>query len=324
MYTYKELFIDKIYGELIESRKNNDHPEILKISINLTDYCNYNCNYCIADVPNKINKQNIKKEYIKFFFDYIKRKHISDIKFRVNLLGGEPTLYKDIDFVIDSILYNYPDTILKLVTNGSASIDYYEKMINKYNIRLNISYHPEFADDEHFIDILQMLNKNSYNNYEILILLDYDYYDKIISFVNKLNNYEYNIGVNYIVLAGIDYNNTKFSIFNDLISSKNNIYGLELYRLTFEKKVINLSYKDISSFNSNNINIFKGMKCYINHWTIYNNKIKLLCSKSEYKLLPNDINKFLQEYNDNKNGIICDINKCDCDCLIGPHKIKNE
>ena len=47
MYTYEDLFINKIFGELLDCKSNND--SLLKISINLTDYCNYICNYCICN-----------------------------------------------------------------------------------------------------------------------------------------------------------------------------------------------------------------------------------------------------------------------------------
>ena len=318
MYTYEDLFINKIFGELLDCKSNND--SLLKISINLTDYCNYMCNYCIVDAPNKINKQTIKKEFLNIFFKYMK-KHLPELKFRVNLLGGEPTLYKDLNYVIDSIINNYPNICIMLLTNGSQSVYYYQKLVEDYKIHLDISYHPEFADDNHFISIIDMLKDNY--NYQINILLDYDYYDKIIKFIDKLNNKYDQINLYYSVLANIDYNNTKFNIFNDLLNKQIN-NTIKLYTLKFEKREIILSYKDISSFNSNNRNIFKYMKCDIfnRQWIINSNStISTRCSKKTYRLLPNDINKFLCEY-ENNNGILCNYDICNCDCMIEPHKHK--
>lgn len=324
MYTYKELFVDKIYGELMEFKKldDTDIDDVLKINISLTNRCNQQCSYCIADTPNDINKYDIKKEYIKYFFYHMKKNNILD-KFRVNLLGGEPTLYKDINYILDSVLNNYPNTKTKLITNGTATTDYYENIMNNYHSRLDISYHPKFANDNHFIDLIDMFKKNNYDNYRIYILLEYDYYNKIINFINMLANTYESCNTSYILLAGVDYNNTKYKIFNDLIN-KNNILNIELYRLTFKNKEILLHYKDISFFNVNN-NIFKGMKCTIfnNQWYIWDNNIKSMCNISKtYSLLPNGINDFILDYNNYKTGILCDRDKCDCDCLIEGYKYK--
>lgn len=320
MYTYKELFVDKIFGELI-SHKIINYDELLKISIMLTNRCNYSCNYCISNIPNTKDKYDIKKEYLNLFFKHLKKSKF-DKKFRVNFLGGEPTLYKDIYYVIDSILNNYSETILKILTNGSASVDYYNSLTNKYNIKLDISYHPQYANDQHFIDIIKMMKEKNNNNYLIDILLVYEYYDKIEAFVNRLNTEIDNCNIFYVLLANVDYVNTKYNIFNKFIYSNSNLNS-ERYILTFEKKELILSLCDVSSFNSNGRNIFKGMQCdiYNNQWNIINNCITTICSNNKpYILLPNGINKFIDDYNKYSNGITCIKDYCNCDCMINTYK----
>jgi len=324
MINYEDLFINKIYGNLLSHQRVND-DNLLKINISITNDCNQKCEYCIANTPNIKNKYYINKEYIKFLFKYLKKNNF-DRKFRINLLGGEPTLHTELNDIIDSIKYNYSNNIIKLFTNGSQSIDYYKNMIHKYNnLTFDISYHPKFANTNKYIDIINMFKNNNPNNiyYIINIVLVYEYYDKILDFINKANDINGNI--KFILLFGVDYVNTKYNIFNDIINNmKNNSEFLE-YKLTFENKEIILPYKDIAYY-STFTNIFKNMKCniYDTLWSIYNNEIMSLCNtKKSYKLLPNEIKLFINDYYNYRNGVECQLNTCNMDCLIDVYKHKN-
>ena len=267
MINYEDLFINKIYGNLLSHQRVND-DNLLKINIAITNDCNQKCEYCIANTPNIKNKYYINKEYIKFLFKYLKINNF-DRKFRINLLGGEPTLHTELNDIIDSIKYNYSNNIIKLFTNGSQSIDYYKNMINKYNnLTFYISYHPEFANTNKYIDILNMFKNNNPNNiyYVINILLVYEYYDKILDFINKANDINGNI--NFILLFGVDYVNTKYNIFNDIINNmKNNSEFLE-YKLTFDSALVVSSdswnaFSKLSELEKENAGIFKNSESII-------------------------------------------------------------
>jgi len=325
MYSYEDLFINKIYGNLLSCKRIND-DNLLKINIAITNNCNQNCEYCVANVPNIKHKYFIEKEYIKFLFSYLHKINFNR-NFRVNILGGEPTLHKDLNYIIECISNSYPNNMIKIFTNGSQSINYYESLINKYkNIKIDMSFHPKYSNIDKYIDMIYMFKNNNPNNiyYIINILLVYEYYDKIVEFISRANNINGNIY--FILLFGVDYVNTKYNIFKDIIHNVKNENESLNYKLVFETKELIIPYEDIAYYNSNNINIFKNMKCHIydNQWIISNNYISSLCNTKKYcNLLPNGIKSFINDYNNYKNGIVCNLDSCIVDCLIDVYKHKN-
>lgn len=318
MYTYENLFVNKIYDELLRF-ENNDPDTRLKINIVLTNDCNQKCSYCVAK-SNKVKKEDvyyIDKKYIIMLFKYLKYINFNR-DFRVNLLGGEPTMHPELENIISIISNIYPDKTIKFFTNGSQSIDYYKNLISKYKLYSYISYHPKFADTNHYIDIINAFRNE---NYLIVIVLEYDYYDKIFDFINKAKDINGNIY--FVLLDGIDYVNTKYNIFKDIINDLKDDHESTVYKLTFENKELILPYKDIAYYNSTNTNIFKGMYCdiYDSQWVIYKNEISTLCnSKQSYKIY--NMSKFMNDYESYKNGVLCNIDKCISDCLIEPCKHK--
>ena len=97
--------------------------------LQITSKCNMNCRHCGFSC----NRKGIHMEWETFInaIQFIRDRDDETI----SIGGGEPTLHTELNDIIDSIINNYPDICIMLLTNGSQSIDYYKNMINKYGVK---------------------------------------------------------------------------------------------------------------------------------------------------------------------------------------------
>ena len=120
----------------------------------LGNKCNYDCSYCLdlfkkGDHPFVTEEVliNISKDIIYHYDDLG-----HDVVF--SFIGGEPTLLEKIPS-LKKQLHNFPTHIV-LKTNGSASLDWWEK--SRYHFsEVVISVHREFADLEHIKKVVYLL-----------------------------------------------------------------------------------------------------------------------------------------------------------------------
>ncbi len=115
------------------------------VSWTLSNKCNYRCSYCPDHLHNGSTGQPRWDTVERFIREF---KVDKDICYRIS--GGEPTYWKH--FIDMAKLVKESGHTFSFMTNGSQSTEYY-KSISEYTDGMIISYHPEFADVEHIIDI---------------------------------------------------------------------------------------------------------------------------------------------------------------------------
>ena len=120
-----------------------------KVYINLTNSCTNNCVFCIRDIKDDVvganlflNTENVKAEDVIAQLEAIKDKLSSEIVF----CGyGEPMLKLEvIKQVAKYIKEKYPNTILRINTNGHANLVYKRNvlpelkgLIDRFSVSLN-------------------------------------------------------------------------------------------------------------------------------------------------------------------------------------------
>jgi len=168
----------------IKAIENNE----FNIQFTMLNQCNYHCNYC----PPKLNSGSTPlisvKTYINFFENLLlDNPQIMNYEKRfIGLTGGEPTIYDGIDDIIDFFKKN--NFNIALDTNGTASMDFWEKNLTKINMT-NLSVHPRYANFKRILEIVKLgIKKQSI--VKVAILMDFEYWDRAqeaISFFKENN-----------------------------------------------------------------------------------------------------------------------------------------
>lgn len=269
---------------------NRNINEDAYLSIVVTNRCNRNCSYCINSLTDGISDLPISKalENIR------KLKKIQDVK-EVVLLGGEPTLHKDICSLISG-LHDIGFRKIIMTTNAVfylSNKEYFSFITSLFDAgltNLNISWHGEdnflpYKDLKSLARTCKRISSSSKIRVNSNIYKDnLDTIDKISDHILKLSNIE----IDEIRLSNLIHKDsfsvnsenkaqdiilpidTYFDIFNNIrwyydqymqIRNKNTL-GFMNYTLIGSNPVIILNQNIDSKVscqceNSNNINIFK-------------------------------------------------------------------
>lgn len=194
-------FGENIYTEFVNNGKTyllNKEPYL---DIVLTDFCNANCWFCIADlIHNKLNGNfDIFKQKVLFAVEKMNVKEVL-------LLGGEPTMSKMLIPMIEWLNTLNLDKIA-ITTNGirlAQNKEYREKVLSSGLTNINISFmNTDIDKQKHIVnskyilkvgDIKEIYKTAKENNVNVRInnnvfLGNNDSLDDIIDFYNQTYNY---------------------------------------------------------------------------------------------------------------------------------------
>lgn len=154
------------------------------ISWTLSNKCNYRCSYCPEHLHSGYTGQP-QWETVKRFVENFKQPG-KDICYRIS--GGEPTHWKH--FLDLAKLVKNQDHAFSFLTNGSQSADYYNN-ISEYTDGYIISYHPEYANIDHILQII----KHSKCSVFINLMLSPNNFDKMLEVAKTIYNYSNNVSI---------------------------------------------------------------------------------------------------------------------------------
>lgn len=225
--------------------------------IDTINKCNFNCTYCEMQ-KNGWNPNNNRIDWGKTqnILDLIPFFNKFPYPYKIHLLGGEPTLHKDLISFLQFI-DNNDNKKIKIFSNGSnfKKISKISKL-NKKHIDLTISIHLDEFTDEHLNKYL--INElNGFKNIKFLIIL--------------YNLEKYKERIEYLISTLINY------------------FPVEWYPAFDENGYYKLNEKEFqiweeldNKFQNNNIklNLIK-----ISHRELYINRLKFSQIKTCYKNL---------------------------------------
>lgn len=99
-----------------------DKKNMCVVGIYITRNCNLNCEYCTVKDKNLVE---LNYEQWCDAFDIIKNLGIN----KINILGGEPTIKKDIDRIIKYAVKE-KNMVTSLISNGTSNFDVLKKLVN--------------------------------------------------------------------------------------------------------------------------------------------------------------------------------------------------
>ncbi len=168
--------------QIIEGRKSN----VLTIEYMLGNLCNYRCSYCFPgshEGDHPWPDTDLVIENISHLFDTYKR--IGKDKFELYLIGGEPTLWKDLVRLCEYLKKKY-DVVIRLSTNGYRKVEWWNDHGHLFDA-VEISVHHEFADCDHIINVCDALYNNKIN-LVANVLMDPNHFDKCRTILEKLKH----------------------------------------------------------------------------------------------------------------------------------------
>jgi MoaA/NifB/PqqE/SkfB family radical SAM enzyme len=141
-----------------------EHNDWFVVNWCLGNTCNFACSYCpsaLHDGSLKWPEPNVIKNFIARIKDHYFHKNIY-----FEFTGGEVTLYKH----FTEICQYCTDLGIKVgfISNGSRTLRWWEENKQFFD-HVCLSYHPEFSDDKHFIEVIKILNDDVRTHVNIMM-----------------------------------------------------------------------------------------------------------------------------------------------------------
>lgn len=159
----------------------DDHNDWFVVNWCLGNTCNFKCSYC----PTGLHDASVKWPELNTIIGFISKvkKHFPQKKLYFEFTGGEVTHYKHFLDVCKFCKDN--DVRVGLITNGSKKIDYWEAS-KQYFDHICLSFHPEFADPEHFFNVVKTIRNDLRTH--VNIMMKPENFDECYEIANKIKN----------------------------------------------------------------------------------------------------------------------------------------
>lgn len=248
---------------------NNTDPDELCIEYMLGNLCNHKCSYCFPgsnEGDHPWPDVNLAIKNLSILFDHYK-KHGKN-KFVIYLIGGEPTLWKDLPKFCNYFKLHY-NCRIDIATNGSRSLRWWDKNAKCFD-SIQISVHREFGNIKHLSNVSDLLySKNVYLSTNVLMdYKDFEYCKEIVETL-KRSKKRFPIIVKTVSINGQTfYNNEQKKYLENRVKRYPNLFWY--FKVSKDKQTkLKLKFdKTTKTTNDdwiilNNLNKFKGWSCNI-------------------------------------------------------------
>ncbi len=277
------------------------------ISIYFNLNCNLNCSYCYVEHMN----ESMTYENMLVLLENI-NKHKTNLN--IQILGGEPTLYKHIEYFVNNIDKRHS---LNFITNGikASTLDL---KLDQYQSSIMISIHYEYINEEYFQNIKKTILK--YKDSTVLISINIpdkeillEREEEILVFIDRLVQIDPNVkySTNNIMIDNENLN-TPYELFIDkvlkIVPEKSlNILNQQFLINKEEASIVQVSakYRELNEDRR-----FKNKAiCEMGFMEVYPNlDLKYLCINESICTAKNF------RIPDNPKKIICPMRSCNYHC----------
>ncbi len=277
----------------------------------LTNYCNFECEYCMEKEYITNDKKLKDDEFIAL--NLFKLKNLEH-NFNIDLTGGEPTYHDEFYNIINSLINMNNCKQITIITNFSKSISFWENIKKSPKINIGASYHPKYSKD--YINKILQISKRFKINPLINITNNKKEIEESKNIINTLIEHNISICYNPIISTAtykVEDNileNIDFLKIEDRIEIKDENHS---NLIPFKQKDIisNIYIKDIIQ---NKLNYFKGYYCNILSFNIIKGLILNSCTNKRIHNINDEIKKYYK----------CPHNICNCSMKFKYHKINKD
>lgn len=233
-------------------------PQWKRITYTCTTVCNYSCSYCTEYHYNgKYRWQDNIVPLLNLTNEFRKE---SPLIF--DIMGGEPTLWPKLqDFCKTIVNSSTLPTAVTFTTNGSRTINYWKKFDAPID-ELGFSFHPESANEDHFINVFRELH----SRYRIfcVLMMPVEHFEKIKMFYNRLLESGLEINVRIKLISDWHHGTGLLSTYTkEMLTfakerfSRSKIKSIVSYDFFVDDKKTQLNEHLINTSNN-----YTGWKCY--------------------------------------------------------------
>ena len=160
---------------------NPQHKDWFVVNWCLGNTCNFSCSYC----PIGLHDGSIKwpddiqiKEFITRTIEQVSPRQVY-----FEFTGGEVTLYKHFSSICQHI--TSLGAKVGLISNGSRTLRWWNEH-KKYFDHICLSYHPEFSDENHFIEVIKSVHNDLRTH--VNIMMKPEIFDHCYAIANKIKD----------------------------------------------------------------------------------------------------------------------------------------
>lgn len=163
----------------------------------IIDHCQWECTYCSAkDTLSKdLYRQGLHRTAYKFVLHRLRN---LKFKFKVELLGGEPTLHPDLSYIVEELEKIENCTEITIITNFAKGIDYYLQF-DKPNtkVEIHMSYHAEYSKNL-LGKVIKLNEKLQHARFliEVVLFPKQKYYQQMLDFIKGMEDNKVNFCTN--------------------------------------------------------------------------------------------------------------------------------
>lgn len=168
---------------------STNDQDYLEVRWNPTNVCNFSCRYCFPESNEGTHNSPENLDLvIKNFNHFLKqyREKLGKTKFHLKLGGGEPTLWKGLEYFISEIKKEN-NVYVSLISNGSRTLRWWKQ--NGHLIdNVTLSYHVAQANVEHHIDVADTMFELG-KKVTVSVLMDPDNWNKAVNDIEYMKAY---------------------------------------------------------------------------------------------------------------------------------------
>lgn len=312
---------------------SNISPDVLRIELFLSNLCNYKCWYCFPGSNEGTHRWpdlDPLIDNLSFLFDYyIKNK--GKKKFNIHIIGGEPTIWKNLGDFARHFKQHY-NCRITMSTNGSRTLRWWEEHGKDFD-EVMISCHHEFVDVDHVSAVANILYEKKVWS-TAMVLMDPNAWERCLTLIEQLkkSNNGWPITALEVYHHTISYTEEQKRYLNNSIKKMPNPwYYLRSKKTEYRKPTVyfdNGTNKrvDVNWISLNGLNHFYGWECNIGVDTVYVNKDGFLTAACgeflydlnfKYNVFEKD---FPTKFNPEIKPTVCRQQSCHCQPEINCRK----
>lgn len=163
--------------------------------------CNYDCMYCDSQWHDNFSGMLDIETMKQIWHNVVTKTQYLALPYKLSFTGGEPTVNRDFLPFVSWLRSNFNQQLFQVLvtTNGSASLNYYQRMLELVN-NISFSVHSEHINEQDFFNtIVHLHNQRGRDRFvHVNIMDEYWNRDRIEIYVDLLNKHSISYSVNTI------------------------------------------------------------------------------------------------------------------------------